>query len=271
MHWLIYLMGGVACITALIGSASFHYGMCFYVIDMVADLKGEVANFDDFLQAPSHFLSEKTKLLLRQAFKSQRMSKITRKFIREIEFHKEIIKYGSILSHIVDAKRSTKLIQIFPNKCSPCRITSMMQEVMSAIIFNQILMCAVIIALNLFNLMSNGIAFNFRLVVSSYELICSVVPTYIYCYLSNVVRESMLEVGDSFYQYAWYDLTLKQQKMVWMVIRRTHSEFSFNGLGLVYCSLDAFLSVIYFGLASWSYRWTCVTMVYFGVIFQHFR
>lgn len=129
-------------------------------------------------------------------------------------------------------------------------------------------MCAGIIALNLFNLVSNGNAFNFRLIVSSYELFCSIGSTYIYCYLSNVVMASLLDCGDAFYQYAWYDLTVKQQKIIFLVIRRAHNEFCFNGLGLVYCSLDTFLSVIL--KIRTANRWNCDKMRFFYVTFSTF-
>lgn len=92
-------MGGIACITALIGSASFHYGMCFYVIEMVNDLKVQVANFDDILPTPSTYLWKKAEFVLLKALNAQRISNISKNMIKEILFHKEIIKYAPTRSY----------------------------------------------------------------------------------------------------------------------------------------------------------------------------
>lgn len=121
----------------------------------------------------------------------------------------------------------------------------MVRTSMSALIFYQLLMCATVVAFNMFNFMVNGIAINFDFIVSFYELLCSVIPTFIYSYIANEVMSSLLYVGDIFFECPWYELTPNQQKLLILVIERAQVKFYFDGFSLVHCSLHTFTSVIW--------------------------
>lgn len=88
---------------------------------------------------------------------------------------------------------------------------------------------------------SSVFSMNFLLAFSGLAII--IASAYIYCYLSETVSSSLAEIGDIFYQVAWYRLPAKQQKPFVLPIRRAQKEFRMNGLGVVSCSLRVFASV----------------------------
>lgn len=116
---------------------------------------------------------------------------------------------------------------------------------MSAPLFYQLLMCASIIAFNLFVLESNNI-FSFDGIVASYEVLCYGTLTFIYCYLSDAITSNLYDIGDSFFGCAWYILPIQQQKMFIVPIQRSQRRFHLTGLALADCSLKNFLSVFEF-------------------------
>lgn len=79
----------------------------------------------------------------------------------------------------------------------------MVRSVMSSIIFYQPMMCASIVAFNLYSLDLNGISTNLEVFASIYEILFSATPTFAYCFLSNRVTSRLLEVDDAFYGCAW--------------------------------------------------------------------
>lgn len=117
----------------------------------------------------------------------------------------------------------------------------MVKNVISAVIFYQLLMCAIVVALNLFKFTSNGI--NLENVISIYELFLSFVPTFIYCFFSSEVTMSLLAIGDIYFECPWYHLHFDQQKLFILMIKRSQNNFRFEGFSIVHCSLDIFLSV----------------------------
>lgn len=234
IHWTFYLSGGVACVVGLIASASFFLGMCFYIMEMVADIRQQLSKIDNILQLQTSHLSKHVKL-----------SMIIN---REIRFHSNIIEYDC--KFLVDSveipdfqtTNNFVLIIIFYDD-SFYRLAQMAQASMSALIFYQLLMCATVVAFNMFNFMVNGVSVNFEFIVSFYELLCSVIPTFIYCFLSSEVTFSLLVIGDIYFECPWYHLHLNQQKLFILMIARSQRNFCFGGFGIVHCSLDTFLSV----------------------------
>lgn len=200
-------MGGSTCLIVLNATASFHFGVCFYLIEMVADLRGRVRKIDDILTKSSI-------LPLHTSYSTSTL--ISMKIIEEIRIHNECI-----------------------------RIAGMLQDVMSAIIFEQLVMGNTGIAFTAFKLAYQATTANFDVLVSIYELNFSLMPTYIYCHLSNEVMFSFAEIGDIFYECPWYKLHRRQKQMLLLAIQRAQQGFCFNGLGLIYCTLDGFLSVNY--------------------------
>lgn len=113
---------------------------------------------------------------------------------------------------------------------------------MSATIFNQLLVCAVTIAMQLFLLESTKLI-SFDTVISVYFIFVFTTTAFIYCSLSETVTTDLLSIGDNFYDFAWYLLPVQQQRFFLLPIQRAYREFHFGGLGLIDCSLKNFLSV----------------------------
>lgn len=125
------------------------------------------------------------------------------------------------------------------------RLANMSQDIMSAPLFYQLLMCASIIALNLFVLSSASIL-SFDGIVASYEVLIYGTLTFIYCYLSDTITSNLYEIGDSFFGCAWYFLPVQQQRLFIFPIERSHRRFHLTGFSLVDCSLRNFLSVLWY-------------------------
>lgn len=120
----------------------------------------------------------------------------------------------------------------------------MVRSVMGSIIFYQLMMCAIILAFNLYSLELNGISTNLEVFASIYEILFSVTPTFAYCFLSNRVTSRLLEVGDAFYGCAWYALAPDQQMLFFAIIQRSQRDMCFSGLGIIECTLESFSSVM---------------------------
>lgn len=71
-----------------------------------------------------------------------------------------------------------------------------------------------------------------------YSILC-----YIYCYFSENMTATSFEIGDVVYNSLWYEMLMKQQKAMILMIERSQKEFRLTGLELVECSLPTFLSV----------------------------
>lgn len=119
----------------------------------------------------------------------------------------------------------------------------MCQDVMSATLFYQLLICASIIAFNLFVLESYNLL-SFESLASIYVVATYSILTFIYCYLSDTVTTNLYNIGDTFFGFCWYLLPVPQQKLFILPIQRSQQLYHLNGLGLVDCSLRNFLSVI---------------------------
>lgn len=110
------------------------------------------------------------------------------------------------------------------------------------VLFFQLLICAIIIAFDLFTMESANTSY-LLLVVSFTEMASTVVPTYIYCSLSETFTYDLVEIGDTFYSSTWYKMPVKYQKLLRIPVMRSQREVRLSGLGLIDCSLNVFLSV----------------------------
>lgn len=116
---------------------------------------------------------------------------------------------------------------------------------MSAVLVYQLLMCATVTAVELFLLESNDLI-SFENIVTLYILATHLTLSCIYCHLSELVTMDLLRIGDVFFDFAWYEIPVKYQKLFILPIQRSHIEFRFNGLGLIDCTLQNFLLVYTF-------------------------
>lgn len=68
-------------------------------------------------------------------------------------------------------------------------------------------------------------------------------PTFLFCKLSENMTDRLLKIGDVFYKCPWYRLSVRQQKLFLLPIQRGQMEYRISGLGIVECSLAIFTAV----------------------------
>lgn len=111
---------------------------------------------------------------------------------------------------------------------------------MSAPLFYQLLLCAVDLAVFLFAIQVNGIL---QAIICVEAMLSVLVPTYIYCFLSEMVTIDLYAIGDHFFNFPWYLLPAKHQLLFQWPIQRSQSEYRLMGMGMVECSLGVFSAV----------------------------
>lgn len=143
---------------------------------------------------------------------------------------------------------------------STASVSNSVGEVMSVGLFFQLLVSAVSLAIYMFGIESNG-NLSVSFFISIIGLTSVITTTYIFCFLSEYVTYKLSDIGDHFYNCAWYNLPVKQQKMFILPIQRAQVEFRINGLGLVECSLNVFSSVN--SIVLWQWGTTVARCVFF--------
>lgn len=113
---------------------------------------------------------------------------------------------------------------------------------MSVALFVQLLLTALIVAFYLFILDSNDL-----LSIASFAALCGsptvLLPTFVYCKLSENVALDLEEIREAFYGCSWYCMRVSHQKWFLLPIQRAQQSFRMMGLGVLECSLGVFLSV----------------------------
>lgn len=113
---------------------------------------------------------------------------------------------------------------------------------MELISFSMILACTLVIALNLLAIELNyAISIEMLNVFINFSLM--LISTFMYCYLSECLTSDLLDIGDIFYNSAWYQLAVKEQRLSMLPIERAQRVFRLRGLGLFDCSLTVFSTV----------------------------
>lgn len=115
---------------------------------------------------------------------------------------------------------------------------------MELIIFNITFTCIIVITCNLFVIETND-TLSFPIIVALCDMFSLVGLSFIYFYFSEQITFSLMEIGDFFYDSAWYRLPSKQQSHLVLPIQRAQREFRLRGLHLFNCSLPVFLSVCF--------------------------
>lgn len=131
--------------------------------------------------------------------------------------------------------------------CILYRFADTLREIMSGVLFYQLLICAAVTAFNLFALESNGLL-SLNAAVSMYLMVSAIITTFLYCYLSENFTTDLMEIGMIFYGSAWYQLPAKHQRAFVLFIKRGRGEIRLKCFGMIDCSLSVFSSVrlIYF-------------------------
>lgn len=122
-------------------------------------------------------------------------------------------------------------------------IVESLDDLIEVILFITTLMYTIVLAFNLFVIDMND-TLRLDTLVSFFNL-CGVLGVlFMFCYLSEWITADLLEIGEIFYNSAWYQLAPHQQKLLTLPIQRAHREFRLKCQGLFDCSLPVFLSVI---------------------------
>lgn len=126
--------------------------------------------------------------------------------------------------------------------CVFLRLVGIIGEVMSPILFYQLLCCAVdiavvLVAVDMHQLLRLGT------LVSIEGVSCMLFQTFFFCKLSESITSKLYSIGDIFYEANWYTLPVRQQKWLILPIQRSQREFRLKGFGIIDCSLWIFLSV----------------------------
>lgn len=122
-------------------------------------------------------------------------------------------------------------------------VASDLVELLSATLFFQLLFCTINIAIFLLAIESDDQIFSVTSLVSFIALSTVLVSIFIYCKLSENITGDLNDIGDVFYESAWYRMPLDQQKMFLRPIERAQKGIRLMGFGMVECSLAMFLSV----------------------------
>lgn len=155
-------------------------------------------------------------------------------YIREIDFHNDILEYG--ISKFQRFKTKNKLAL-----CEYFRVAQFVNNIMELIIITMTLTCTLIIALSLFVVEVNCLRVETLFAFINITLIMMIMFTY--CLLSERITSDLLEIGDVFYNSEWYRLPFKEQRLLVLPIGRAQRVFRLSGLGLITCSLAVFLTV----------------------------
>lgn len=121
---------------------------------------------------------------------------------------------------------------------------------MTVILFGMTLLCTAAIALDLLAIELNDVVSLDRMnaIIDAFAMMSNM---FAYSYLSEFISSDLIEIGDFFYNLAWYNLSVDKQKLLVLPIQRAQRVFRLNGMGLCDCSLE-FLSTV---LLLCSSRW----------------
>lgn len=113
---------------------------------------------------------------------------------------------------------------------------------MKVVLFNMTFTCSIVIALNLF-VFELSETLNLELIVAFIDMAGISPLTFALFYFAERITSDLLSIGDHFYNSAWFQLPVKQQKLLVLPIQQAQRERRLKGLGLFDCSLALFSSV----------------------------
>lgn len=117
-----------------------------------------------------------------------------------------------------------------------------LSDMMEVILFNITFTCVICIAFNLLVVELND-SLNFEMLVAFADLGIVMSITAVYFFHSEWITCDLLEIGDNFYNSAWYQLPVEMQRPLKLPIQRADRVFRLRALGLFECSQAVFLSV----------------------------
>lgn len=122
------------------------------------------------------------------------------------------------------------------------RISQALCDIMALILFSLTLLCTSDIALNLLSVEVN-FALNQGMLNVFINFLMVFALTFAHYFLSEYVTADLLEIGEIFYNSAWYQLPVKHQRLLALPIERAQREVRLKNVDLFDCSLAIFSSV----------------------------
>lgn len=121
-------------------------------------------------------------------------------------------------------------------------LATIVGDSMNVVIFYQMLFSANELALFLFQIdAANAMsAYNFIPISGASTVL---LPTFLFCKLSENMSAQLQTIGEAFYECSWYCLSARQQRGFLLPIQRAQKEVRMNGLDIVECSLENFSAV----------------------------
>lgn len=129
-------------------------------------------------------------------------------------------------------------------------------DLLSLIIFMHLLCCSIIIAFNLILLEASD-RIDFQVMASLYIMLSETALNFLFCFLSERITAALSKIGFAFYESLWLHLPTRQQKLLALTIARSQQDFYYEGLGIVYCSLETFGRVS----CDWNYGHLAVCLI----------
>lgn len=144
----------------------------------------------------------------------------------------------------VNPAKLPPFLKILTNFCLKTffRLLPPITDIMSPTIFSQLLLCAVNTAFYSAAIDTSHF-FNISTIFAMDGLICILVQTLFYCYLSDLMTAKLFSIGDIFYNSGWYYLPVKQQQIILLPTQKSQEIFRIKAFGLVECSLWTFANV----------------------------
>lgn len=133
---------------------------------------------------------------------------------------------------------------------------------MSGIVFVLFLSCVVFLTSSFLSLDQTSVI-DFNLLVKFYGLTLYLFTCYLYSRFSENITTNSLQIGEYAYDSVWYDVPIKQQKAIILIVARSQKEFRLTGCGMVDCSLATFLAVIIKFLFVFRYRFVFNKIIFF--------
>lgn len=234
VDWALEMLVTIAGYTAMAACESIYIGSFLYISGMVSDMKMRMKSLNPNTSMQPHQPDGVN-------------SRFWSFYLHEIQFHADILWYSEHFSPYLKWSMSGQSLQL-TNKLYNFHLdfissaSKSMCATMSMVLFITILTCATNIAFDLYVIDLHD-SFNFNLAIAVANMCIITGITFVYCFLSERITTELLAIAEVFYYSAWYQLPVKQQRIVMLPIARSQREFRLTCLGFIDCSLPVFSSV----------------------------
>lgn len=116
-------------------------------------------------------------------------------------------------------------------------------NIMKGVLFYQFICCSAIIASSLTAFHRYSDTLSFDLVFALAPMVTELFSIYIYCSYTDELTTDVRKIGYIFYDSLWYEMNVREQKCVTLIIQRAQKPFQWNGYGNCSCSHRKLLKV----------------------------